>query len=1188
MANNKKTYIFELKGVNEAKQSIVTLNDVLNELNNTLTNKERPELITQDVIDTLRESVKAIQENNTVQSESNEQIQRNIVLTTDLTDEQKKTIETQFALNNAKKEYRNQLKDELAAQNDWRETTQKSNVTLSELRNALSLAKKELAGIDMSSDSFKAVTKEVADLNEKVLQAEKDFGQFNRQVGNYELVGKSMKGELKEMQAQMAAMLSQGVNPSDEAFQELARRAGELVDSISDARAEIKRFADDSRQIKNVTDIAKTATSAFGLYTGTMQMFGIENEKVEESLSQLMAVQTTLNSLQELSQGLTDNSTMSYKLYHKALELLGLEKKKNISLTGAETAATVANTTATVSSTAATTTATGATKLLSAAMKTIPILLLISGIGLLIGYWEDIVGWFKKTIMPLNDVGGAFDKIIAVVKTVGQTITDYFLLPFKTAIAGVKGMIDGFKADGIIGAVKGAFNGAKDEAIKGGKELLNVSDKYNSNYQDQTAKHLKEVQKIEEKANTERLKTEIEFQTKVNGNAYKNSEKYKEDRQNMFDSILKSLGLYGKDYVKELENIYLQQKKLGDKADKDLMNQVESALSIISEQNSEKEKKEEEAKKAAEKRAEEAKKLNEKRKDDIKKLNEQIVKIEQDTNKLIDSNDRERLKVQMDSLSKLNTYTNEQLNLKLGKIKEINNLEQQLIQKQLDSELKKIKEEYDKIIKEAERLGQSTLSLKEDYAKRIDEVTEEYNIKLEQKQKEYSDYALEEQSKLNELLLKNQKEYLKSTEEGIKNQIDTLKNLKIEPPKMDIGMNMDVIDKDLWSKQIEEGLKVSRDLVNSLKPDSSERQEVIAEWDAMISDIGRIYGQDSDNYKQAVKDKENSIKAMDAQYVVALESEKKWADKSKSQFQDYWKSVSEVTQKYGEVANKGVEAIFGSISDIMQLSIDSLNEQLDGVTERYDETVAKVEESYAAIDNIKSEMQNADGARFEELKQQMADEQGILVERQKAEKQAAKEKEKLEEDIAKKEKQQKKVQFAQQMITGLINTAVGITQALSSSPPPLSFVMAALVGAMGAIQTGIIASQMSKLEEGGVLEGKSHSQGGIKGTGRFNNIEVEGGEFVVNKKSTKKYLPLIQAINADSIPVVNNMKNKLANGGILNTDMINSAIQTQSIQAQIDSSLSNINFNPVVAVTDILTVQQQMTRVNDYAGSNTI
>ena len=46
-----------------------------------------------------------------------------------------------------------------------------------------------------------------------------------------------------------------------------------------------------------------------------------------------------------------------------------------------------------------------------------------------------------------------------------------------------------------------------------------------------------------------------------------------------------------------------------------------------------------------------------------------------------------------------------------------------------------------------------------------------------------------------------------------------------------------------------------------------------------------------------------------------------------------------------------------------------------------------------------------------------------------------------------------------------------------------------------------------KLEKGGLIEGKSHSQGG-------ENINVEGGEFVVNKESVKAIgLPILESLN---------------------------------------------------------------------------
>ena len=70
--------------------------------------------------------------------------------------------------------------------------------------------------------------------------------------------------------------------------------------------------------------------------------------------------------------------------------------------------------------------------------------------------------------------------------------------------------------------------------------------------------------------------------------------------------------------------------------------------------------------------------------------------------------------------------------------------------------------------------------------------------------------------------------------------------------------------------------------------------------------------------------------------------------------------------------------------------------------------------------------------------------------------------------------------------------------------------MSALAASMGAAQVAIISSQ--KFANGGLLNGKSHQQGGIPvgNTG----IEVEGNEYIVNKVTTTKNLPLVEFINS--------------------------------------------------------------------------
>jgi hypothetical protein len=52
--------------------------------------------------------------------------------------------------------------------------------------------------------------------------------------------------------------------------------------------------------------------------------------------------------------------------------------------------------------------------------------------------------------------------------------------------------------------------------------------------------------------------------------------------------------------------------------------------------------------------------------------------------------------------------------------------------------------------------------------------------------------------------------------------------------------------------------------------------------------------------------------------------------------------------------------------------------------------------------------------------------------------------------------------------------------------------------------------QGSMYAEGGLLTGRSHNLGGIK----TSMGQLEGGEFVMNRRATANFLPLLQAINS--------------------------------------------------------------------------
>ena len=100
-----------------------------------------------------------------------------------------------------------------------------------------------------------------------------------------------------------------------------------------------------------------------------------------------------------------------------------------------------------------------------------------------------------------------------------------------------------------------------------------------------------------------------------------------------------------------------------------------------------------------------------------------------------------------------------------------------------------------------------------------------------------------------------------------------------------------------------------------------------------------------------------------------------------------------------------------------------------------------------------------------------------------------------------------------------------IASIFANVPFPLNLVLAA--GA-SAVVGNLIDAQLDKFEHGGLVQGKSHAQGGEKFAVGGRVVELEGGEAVINKRSTAMFSSQLSAMNAAGGGV------KFADGGLLN------------------------------------------------------
>ena len=116
-----------------------------------------------------------------------------------------------------------------------------------------------------------------------------------------------------------------------------------------------------------------------------------------------------------------------------------------------------------------------------------------------------------------------------------------------------------------------------------------------------------------------------------------------------------------------------------------------------------------------------------------------------------------------------------------------------------------------------------------------------------------------------------------------------------------------------------------------------------------------------------------------------------------------------------------------------------------------------------------------------------------------------------------------------------LNTAVALSNPVTALFGGISISQIGLAIATGAAQIAVIASQqfanggmIEEFANGGMVHGKSHSQGGEKFAVGGRVVELEGGEAVINKRSTAMFGRQLSAMNAAGGGV------KFADGGLLN------------------------------------------------------
>lgn len=314
---------------------------------------------------------------------------------------------------------------------------------------------------------------------------------------------------------------------------------------------------------------------------------------------------------------------------------------------------------------------------------------------------------------------------------------------------------------------------------------------------------------------------------------------------------------------------------------------------------------------------------------------------------------------------------------------------------------------------------------------------------------------------------------------------------------------------------------------------------------------------------------------------------------------DFWGSIDQWVQQVGQTVNQ----VLSSLSEISDNHYEAEIEKQEKYIEEYEKLLDKqkdITEQYASeIDSIEDELSTARGDRrqhlIDQLNAEMAAQRASLAQ----EKEIEREKEKAEEKKKKLEHDQAVAKKKMQLAQAAINMAMAISMAAVNSWPIPAIPMMALAAATGAAQIAAIQSQnIPSYGNGGVIQGKLHSQGGVKVLG--GQAEVEGGEYITNRLTTAKNVDLLDYINTKKRRInlddliefyggnssvkknIQGVRTKFADGGMIPTLRNDINLSDRLLTAFEDYS----NRNVVVSVVDIQNASDRVNQVRVLSGLN--
>ncbi len=195
---------------------------------------------------------------------------------------------------------------------------------------------------EATEDGRKLVAETKA-IYEEMKRLQEATGKTSLNVGNYSDAAKGLTAQIENQTKQLALLRLEGKQGTDK-YQQLSKETAILRDAIEDATAEITNMASDTSDLDAVLSFAAGASGGFAAFTGAMELFGAENEDVQEAQKKLQAAIAIVTGVQAIQNAVQKQSAIMLGISRLQMAALSKAQVYNRLVTMQGTKATLAAT----------------------------------------------------------------------------------------------------------------------------------------------------------------------------------------------------------------------------------------------------------------------------------------------------------------------------------------------------------------------------------------------------------------------------------------------------------------------------------------------------------------------------------------------------------------------------------------------------------------------------------------------------------------------------------------------------------------------------------------------------------------------------------------------------------------------------------------------------------------------------